>query len=93
MTNRTPDLEDAPGGEALDLISTLTQASSDQLAFTTNALIDSLTDRAEVAERTLDAVRGRIETLLAGPWQPSSAAILRALYPRVSDLPERQVEA
>lgn len=85
--------QDIPGGDALDLVATLVMASSDQLAFTTNALIDSLTDRAEVAERTLDAVRDRIETLLEGQWQPSSAAILRALYPRVSDLPERQVEA
>ncbi len=90
MATQTPNI---PDGEALDLVATLVMASSDQLSYTTNALIDSLTERAEVAERTLDAVRDRIETLMAGLWQPSSAAILRALYPHLSDLPERQVEA
>ncbi len=72
--------------DAVDLIALCVEASSAQLAYTTNALIDGLTARAEIAERTLDAVRFGITDLLHGRWQPSNAALLAALWPNVDDV-------
>ncbi len=67
--------------EALALIATLVTANVDQLARTTDTLIDGLTKRAERAEATLAAVRGGVEALLSGRYAPTDAAILRALWP------------
>lgn len=67
--------------EAAGLLALLVQANADQLAWTTNQLIEGLTERAEQAEATLAAVRVGIEYLLSGEHAPTDAAILRALYP------------
>lgn len=49
--------------------------------FTSNALIDSLTEQMKDAVAELAAVRGNISFLLNGPYQPSSAAIEHAMNP------------
>ena len=49
--------------------------------FTTNALLDSYEHQAQMAEVTLELVRGRIGDLLSGDYMPTSHALVAALWP------------
>jgi hypothetical protein len=72
--------------EAAGLIALLVQANASQLAWTTNQLIEGLTEQAARAEATLAAVRANIEDLLSGRFAPTDAAILSALYPTAAEI-------
>lgn len=68
-----------------DLIASLVQRSYNEYAANSRWLIGSLTAElaAELAEAKaeLAAIRDTIDLLFLGPYAPSQAAILRALYP------------
>jgi hypothetical protein len=63
------------------LVADLMTASLRQTQQVTSQVIDNLTERAEVAEATLNAVVESITDLLTGPWMPTPDALLSALYP------------
>jgi hypothetical protein len=67
--------------EGLEFALQLMGASSEQLAKTTNTLLDNYKYQAETAEATLKAIREQIEVLFMHPWQPSQHAIEKALWP------------
>lgn len=64
------------------LVADLMQASLTQTHAVTNSVIDNLTERAELAEATLAAIRTAVLDLVGGDFMPTPAAIERALYPR-----------
>jgi hypothetical protein len=56
-------------------------ANAKQLNDTTGFLIESYKKQAETAEATIKAMRNGVEDLFEQPYQPTNAAIRRALYP------------
>jgi hypothetical protein len=79
---------DADGGETITIrkdfgifMAKLYEQSARDVQWTTNQIIEGLTDRAERAEATLEAVRFVVGSLMAGDFMPTSAAVIRALYP------------
>lgn len=63
------------------LIADIITASFSMTADTSQRLIDSLTKQAADLEAEVAAIRDGVLCLLAGDFQPTSAAIERALYP------------
>lgn len=63
------------------LVVQILQQSSADLAYTTNKLIEGYQHSSETYCATVDAIRDRIQSMLSGPYAPSSAALLSALYP------------
>lgn len=63
------------------LVADVLTAMTAQTQATTNALIEALIKRAEVAEAELAAVRAGVGRLLSGPWMPMPHAIEGALWP------------
>jgi endonuclease III len=63
------------------LVAEVISASMAHTHAVTNALIESLTERAETAEAELDAIRSQVHQLLSGEYMPTPNAIQRALYP------------
>ena len=81
--------------EVVDLIATLTQANADELAYTTNALLDGYRRAAAEAQIELELIRKVVENLFYGPYQPSQSAVLDALYPNyqvVEELAKQRLE-
>jgi hypothetical protein len=75
-------MSDDEGREAgLELALMLTGKMAADAAFTTNSLIDGLEQRAKSAEAELRAVRAQVEELCSGPYAPSTAALMKALWP------------
>jgi hypothetical protein len=64
-----------------DLIASLVQRSYNEYAANSRWLIGSLTAELAEAKAELAAIRDTIDLLFLGPYAPSQAAILRALYP------------
>jgi hypothetical protein len=71
--------------DADDLVAQLVQASFNQSRDTASRLIDSLTEQLADSQAEVDAIRARIDDLLAGPYAPSADAIAAALYPSTAD--------
>ena len=67
--------------QGLEFALQLMGASVDGLAQTTNTLIDNLTAQLEYEHARSEAVADQIERLVAGPYMPTPAAILQALWP------------
>lgn len=63
------------------LVVALIEQQAKDLAYTTNALIDGLTDQYRDARAELTMIRVSLARLLHGPYQPSSYAIQQAMYP------------
>lgn len=63
------------------LVVQILQQQSADLAYTTNALVEGLQHSSDMYSATVDAIRDRIQSLLEGPYMPSPAALLIALYP------------
>lgn len=63
------------------LVAQIITASATATAAATNDVIDHLEYRLHRAEAELAIVRERISDLHAGPWQPSQASVLAALWP------------
>lgn len=63
------------------LVADLITASLKQSQWTANTLIDNLTEDLAKAQAEIAAMRAVVSELLDGPYQPTSAAIERALYP------------
>lgn len=62
-------------------VAAILTAQADLTAATTNALVASLTERAEAAEAELAAIRADVTALLTGRYVPNPNAIHEALYP------------
>ncbi len=67
--------------EASDLVIRLMQASRAEADWTTNTLLDSLTEQLADSHAEVDAIRDRINALFSGPYMPTPDAVLAALYP------------
>lgn len=67
--------------EASNLVIQLMQASRKEADWTTNTLIDSLTEQLADSHAQVDAIRDRIQGLLDGPYMPTPDAIIGALWP------------
>lgn len=63
------------------LVAQILEANSRGLARTTNMLIDSLTAQLDEAQATNKAIREGIDALFAGPYMPTPAMVLSALWP------------
>lgn len=63
------------------LVAQVITASFEMTRQTSDRLIESLTTQNADLCAELDAVRAGIGALLDGPYQPSGAAIYRAMYP------------
>lgn len=63
------------------LVVQILEANSAALAHTTNTLIDNLTAQLDEERATVAAIRDQIESLLSGPWMPTSDALRGALWP------------
>ena len=75
------------------LVVQILEANVRESQFITNQLLDGY--RRDLAERTaeLAAIRFEIMALLAGPWMPTSGAILQALHPTPALIAEFMMEA
>lgn len=67
--------------EGLELALQLMGASAEQLAGTTNTLIDNLTAERDELRAETAAMRHGVELLLEGNWMPTPDALRRALWP------------
>ena len=63
------------------LVAQIITANATATAAATDSVIDHLEYRVKRAEATLAIVRERIGHLHSGPWQPSQASVLAALWP------------
>jgi hypothetical protein len=63
------------------LLVQILEANSNALNYTTNALIEGYKHSSETYCATVDAIRDHVHALLNGPYMPTSAALLSALYP------------
>jgi hypothetical protein len=76
------DVTDDAGREAgLELALMLMGKMSTDASFTTNALLDGYKTDYEKAQATIRAIRAQVEGLCSGPWMPSTAALMDALWP------------
>lgn len=64
-----------------EFMAALHEQSVADYTYTTNAVIEFETARADRAETALAMARDAIMGMLDGPYMPTSAAIERALYP------------
>lgn len=71
-----------PGG----LMGALLQQSLNNAHSVGQQLYENEKERADTLQSTLDAVRRGIEFLLDGEYMPTSAAIMRALYPSQANI-------
>jgi hypothetical protein len=67
--------------QGLELALLLMQRNATDAQWTTNALVESFQNSTQKAEATLRAVRAQVEELCSGPYAPSTAALMRALWP------------
>ena len=63
------------------LVAQIITANAAATAAATDSVIDHLEYRVKRVEATLAIVRECIGHLHAGPWQPSQASVLEALWP------------
>jgi hypothetical protein len=75
------DIDDNEDEGQFTLMAQLIQANFMQSQANSSALIDSLTERAEVAEATLEAIRTLIPQYYSGDYLPNPERVLSALYP------------
>lgn len=68
-------------GGAGELLAAIVSQNVRDAAWTANTLIDSYREDAERNAATIEAIRAHVMDLLDGKYQPSGAAIVRALYP------------
>ena len=75
MTAKVKDLPDSP------IIALVMQQMLNDAHATSGALIDSLMRQNREMRATLAAIRAGVETSFDGPYQPSAATVLSALWP------------
>ena len=63
------------------LVAQIIAASASATADATNDVINHLEYRLHRAEAELATIRQQISDLHSGPWQPSQASVLEALWP------------
>jgi hypothetical protein len=99
MTLPTPPDETAspPGVSGVarplvdDLVAAIIQQSVDNLASTTDRLIDGLQHRLDAAEAELTVIRVGMNRMLNGPYAPSESAIASLVFSPPHDLVVEQM--
>jgi hypothetical protein len=71
----------APTRPISPLVAAIIEQSSRDLAFTTNSLIDSLTQQRDELEVELTLIREKVLALIGGDFMPTAHAIDGALHP------------
>jgi hypothetical protein len=64
-----------------DFIAQLVQTNLLQSQATSSALLDSLTERAEIAEVSLSAIRDRVISLFNQEYLPNPKIVMEGLFP------------